>query len=132
MDFLGNSEEFFKLSRISKDELFEKLKESAELQHKGDLGMLKLENVMSSVCRIVRERQGIAMDEIKKNLENPETVKRIEEWLDDLRMNGINHPELKIVCSRFLTRALRGELTDARQEYPSLADSKKKLMEYLS
>ena len=131
MDIFKNREELFSLSKISEIELREKLKQFAGLQFENKHRMLQQENVYRTVLSIIEQREGAPVAEIKSNLNDPGTVRRIDEWLDDLRVNGIAHPELWTVCSRYLMRALRGELTDARQEYPSHMESKKNLMEYL-
>ncbi len=131
MCILNNREVFFNLSKISAIELREKLKVFAGLKYENKPRMLQQENVYRTVLSIIENREGDLIAEIKFNLNDQGTVRRINEWLDDLRVNGIAHPELWTVCARYLMRALRGELKDGRQEYPSHLESKKRLMEYI-
>ncbi len=128
MAILNDREDLFKLSRISEDEFREKLKEHAGLKFDNKQRMLQYDNIRHALLSILETRKGSHIDEIRANLDDPGTARRLNEWLEDLKVNGIDHPELWSVCSRFLMRALRGELVNARQQYPSHEESKKKLM----
>jgi hypothetical protein len=128
MAILNDHEEIFKLSKITADELRNKLKECTGLGFENRHRMLKYENITKTLLTILDTRNGKPMGEIRANLNDSGTAKRVNEWLEDFRVNGMEHPEFWTVCSRFLMRALRGELKDDRQEYPRHEESKKTLM----
>ncbi len=132
MPKLDKNKILFDASRLSADDIRKTLIESADLKYENRVKVLRLDLINKALSGIIIKKTKELAEEMGANLHDKGTQKRLSEWLEDMRINGIEHPEFWDVCARFLMRALRGELLDSRQEYPAHHDSKSRLLKSLS